>query len=66
MNAQQLTVTRQVRNQWNGVQPSAVTQDICAECAAGMGLLTVDEELETVRESNDTRRAIKEGARHAK
>lgn len=58
-NAQQLSITKQVENQWGGNQPFTVQQDICATCAAEMGLLSIDEELESVRDKNENRRAIK-------
>lgn len=39
INAQQLTLTKQVGNQWGGAQPYSQTQDICSEHAEKMGLI---------------------------
>lgn len=38
-NAQTLSITRHVKNQWGGVQPTTIEQDVCPECAARMGLI---------------------------
>jgi hypothetical protein len=58
-NAQSLSITRNVRNEWGGQQPHTVLQDICPECAATMGLLDPEAELQAVKTRNDNRKALK-------
>ena len=39
VDAQQMTITKQTRNQWGGQQPYTVTQDVCGPCMRKAGLL---------------------------